>query len=399
VNSNLPLVDLASQQRSLAPELLDTFASLLDRTDWIMGDALERFEREFAEYCEADHVVGTDSGMSALELALRAAGIGPGDEVITAANTFVATALAISHAGARPVLVDVDAETYTMSPRLLEEAIGDRTRAILPVHLYGHPADMAAITSIAEEHGLTVIEDACQAHGARYDGRRVGSLGHAAAFSFYPAKNLGALGDGGALVTNDDRIAEAARLLRDYGQRAKYEHVVKGFNRRLDTLQASVLTVKLKHLDDWNDKRRAHAALYTRLIGDSGVATPEPAPRTVPVWHLYVVRVADRERVRASLDEDGIQTGIHYPIPIHCQPAYVDLGYPVGTFPVTERYAAEILSLPMYPELDAAAIERVAHALSEAVNGHQVGLTAALGRRSKRELPGHPASVRSRQAS
>ena len=400
MSSDLPLVDLASQQRSLAPELLDTFASLIERTDWIMGDALERFEREFAEYCEADYVVGTDSGMSALELALRAAGIGPGDEVITAANTFVATALAISHAGARPVLVDVDEETYTMSPRLLEEAISERTKAIVPVHLYGHPSDMAAISSIADEHGLTVIEDACQAHGARYDGRRVGSLGHAAAFSFYPAKNLGALGDGGALVTSDDRIAEAARLLRDYGQRAKYEHVVKGFNRRLDTLQASVLSIKLKYLDEWNDKRRAHAALYTRLLDDSRVVTPEAAPSAEPVWHLYVVRVADRERVQASLREHGIQTGIHYPIPIHRQPAYLDLGYPVGTFPVTERYSDEILSLPMYPELGADAIERVARALGDAVSGNQVELTATpLDRRTEREFPGDPASARSRPAS
>jgi dTDP-4-amino-4,6-dideoxygalactose transaminase len=377
VNSSLPLVDLASQQKMLAPELLATFASLIERTDWILGDELELFEREFADYCETRHAVGTDSGMSALELALRATGIGPGDEVITAANTFVATALAISHSGARPVLVDTDEQTYTMSPPLLEEAITERTKAVVPVHLYGHPADMRAIMSIAEEHGLLVIEDACQAHGARLDGRRVGSLARAAAFSFYPAKNLGAFGDGGALVTDDDEIAASARTLRDYGQSAKYQHVVKGFNRRLDTIQAAILRMKLERLDDWNAQRRSHAALYTRLLASTSVVTPGPSPSAEPVWHLYVVRVHARDRVQAALREQGIQTGIHYPIPVHLQPAYWDLGYPVGSFPVTERCADEVLSLPMYPELDEISIARVAGALEEATSASQDDLTAA----------------------
>ena len=367
MSSSLPLVDLAGQQKMLAPELLDMFASLIERTDWILGDELELFEREFADYCETRHAVGTDSGMSALELALRAAGIGRGDEVITAANTFVATALAISHSGARPVPVDTDEKTYTMSPPLLEEAITERTKAIVPVHLYGHPANMRAITSIADEHGLLVIEDACQAHGARLDGRRVGSLARAAAFSFYPSKNLGAFGDGGALVTDDDEIAALARTLRDYGQRAKYQHVVKGFNRRLDTIQAAILRMKLKRLDEWNAQRRSHAARYTRLLAGTSVVTPEPSPGAEPVWHLYVVRVRARDRVQAALREQGIQTGIHYPIPIHLQPAYQDLGYPVGSFPVTERCVDEVLSLPMYPELEEVAIARVAGALYEAL--------------------------------
>jgi dTDP-4-amino-4,6-dideoxygalactose transaminase len=361
----VPFVDLAPQQRALAPELSATLARMLERTDWILGDELEAFEHEFADYCGCRHAVGTDSGMSALELGLRAFGVGAGDEVITAANTFIATAFAISHTGARPVLVDVDAETHTLSPRLLEEAITKRTKAIVPVHLYGQAADMETICEIAHNHGLLVLEDACQAHGARFQGRRVGSLGHAAAFSFYPTKNLGALGDGGALVTDDDEIAGSVRALRDYGQRAKYEHVIKGFNRRLDTMQAAILRVKLKWLDDWNEMRRSHAALYSRLLAGVEVITPVVSTDAEPVWHLFVVRVGARDRLRATLFEHGIQTGIHYPIPIHRQPAYRDLGYPIGSFPITERYAEEILSLPMYPELDELATARVAAVVHE----------------------------------
>jgi dTDP-4-amino-4,6-dideoxygalactose transaminase len=363
---NLPLVDLATQQKGLRPELLDAFTGMLERTDWVLGDEVRAFEREFADYCEVRHAVGTDSGMSALELALRASGVGPGDEVITAANTFVATALAISHAGARPVLVDVDADTYTMNPRQLEQAITARTKALMPVHLYGHPADMSSILSIAEDHKLLVVEDACQAHGARLQGHRVGSLGHAAAFSFYPSKNLGAFGDGGALVTDDDDIAASARILHDYGQQAKYQHVVKGFNRRLDTIQAAILRIKLRRLDDWNAQRREHAALYSRLLADTAAITPAASPTSEPVWHQYVIRVAGRASVQANLSERGIQTGIHYPIPIHCQAAYRDLRYPKGSFPVTERFAREILSLPMYPELNEVAVTCVATALAEA---------------------------------
>src|SRR3954454_3508319 len=345
-----------------------------------MGAELAAFEGEFAQLCEAEHAVGTDSGLSALELILRAAGIGPGDEVITSANTFIATVLAISHAGASPVLVDVDPQTANIDPAAVQDAVGPRTRAIIAVHLYGQPADMDAVRRVADAHGLLVVEDACQAHGARYRCRRAGSLGAAAAFSFYPAKNLGALGDGGAVVTSDAELADAVRTLRDYGQRRKHDHVVKGFNRRLDTLQAALLRVKLRHLDAWNARRREHAAGYTALLEGRGPTLPRPVAGVEPVWHLYVIEDDDRDRLRAALAERGIQTGIHYPVPVHLQPAYADLGlgpgsYPVpvrlqpayadrglgrGSCPVTEPGAARRVSLPVAPELEPAAVEGVA---------------------------------------
>lgn len=359
----MPFVDLAAQQNALADEIGETIGRALTRTDWILGEEVQAFEQEFASYCETSRAVGTDSGMSALELALRAYGIGPGDEVITAAHTFIATALAISHSGATPVLVDVDEERYTIDPASVERAITSRTKAIMPVHLYGQAADLDAILAIADAHRLVVIEDACQAHGARYRGRRVGSVGHAAAFSFYPAKNLGAYGDGGIMVTNDERIAESAAILRDYGQREKYDHVVKGFNRRLDTLQAAILRVKLRQLDKWNEDRRSHAKFYDRLLAGTPVITPRTGDDVEHVWHLYVVRVRERDARRAFLDAQGIATGIHYPAPVHLQPAYRDLGYASGAFPVSERLAAEVLSLPMYPELTPSLVERVAATL------------------------------------
>jgi dTDP-4-amino-4,6-dideoxygalactose transaminase len=293
--------------------------------------------------------------------------VGEGDEVVTAADTFIATALAISHAGAMPVLVDVDPQTANIDPRALERAIGPRTRAVVAVHLYGQPADMDAVRDVADAHGLLVVEDACQAHGARYRGRRTGSLGDAAAFSFYPAKNLGAFGDGGAVVTSDPSLAASVRTLRDYGQRRKHEHVVRGFNRRLDTLQAAFLRVKLRHLDGWNARRREHAAAYSALLEPAGLAPPRPPDDVEPVWHLYVVEVHDRDGLRAALADRGIQTGIHYPVPVHLQEAYADLGLGAGSFPVTERRAARILSLPMYPELEPAQIELVAEAVLENV--------------------------------
>ncbi len=306
-----------------------------------------------------------DSGTSALELALRAFDIGPGDEVITAANTFIATALAVSYVGAKPVLVDADPQTHTLDVACVRDAITPRTRAIIPVHLYGHPADMDPLLALARENSLIVIEDACQAHGARYKGQRVGSLGHAAAFSFYPAKNLGAYGDAGAVVTNDPKIDEKLRMLRNYGSREKYVHDMQGFNRRLDTLQAAVLRVKLKYLDQWNEARRAHAARYAELLADSGVAAPQAADYAEPIWHLYVIRSQARDALRKHLTQRGIATGIHYPIPIHEQAAYADLGYKRGTFPVTERASDEILSLPMYAELTDAQIGQVAQAIKE----------------------------------
>jgi dTDP-4-amino-4,6-dideoxygalactose transaminase len=363
----VPFVDLAAQQRELERDLQATLHRMLARTDWILGDEVEAFERDFAAYCESDHAIGTDSGLSALELVLRAYGIGPGDEVITAANTFIATALAISHAGATPVLVDVDPVTFALDPHLVDEAITARTKAIVPVHLYGQPAEIDSIRAIADARGLVVVEDACQAHGARYRGRRIGSLGHAAAFSFYPAKNLGAFGDGGAVVTGDAGLRDAVHVLRNYGQREKNVHMVKGFNRRLDTLQAALLRVKLRRLDEWTQRRRSHAALYTELLRSVDVITPS-APRHVePVWHLYVIRTADRDAVRAALGGEGIETGIHYPLPVHLQPAYAELGRGPGSFPVAETLAGELLSLPMYPELTPELIAEVVEVLERAV--------------------------------
>lgn len=361
----VPFVDLAAQYTAIAEEINEATARVLRGTDYILGRDVSLFEEEFAAFCEAGYAVGVDSGTSALELALRAYDIGSGDEVITAANTFMATALAISYTGATPVLVDIDPETYTIDIAGLERAITDRTKAIMPVHLYGQPADMDPLLEIAQQHGLVVIEDACQAHGAEYKGKRVGSLGNAAAFSFYPAKNLGAYGDGGVVITNDAQVAETIRMLRNYGQRAKYHHVVLGYNRRLDTLQAAILRVKLKYLDAWNNARRQHADLYRRLLSGNGVVTPTEASYAESIWHLYVIRVADRSALSAYLADRGIASGIHYPIPIHLQPAYRDLGYKQGDFPISEHYAEQILSLPMYAELTSDAVKYIAETIRD----------------------------------
>ncbi|MGE5618687.1 MAG: DegT/DnrJ/EryC1/StrS family aminotransferase [Sphingomonadaceae bacterium] len=362
--SRVPFVDLAAQYASIEHEVNDAISKNLHQTDFILGQEVRLFEEDFASFCEVDHAVGVDSGTSALELALRAYGIGPGDEVITAANTFIATALAISYTGARPVLVDADPETYTLDTSLLEKAITPRTKAVIPVHLFGHPADMDRIQEIARRHGLVVIEDACQAHGARYKGRRVGSIGHAAAFSFYPGKNLGAYGDGGMVVTGDAKVAETLRMLRNYGQQKKYHHQLKGFNRRLDTLQAAILRVKLRHLEEWNQARRLRARHYGELLAGQDLILPVEAGEVEPVYHLYVIRVADRDGLAAHLREQGIDTGIHYPIPIHLQPAYQELGLGPGSFPVAEEHSRQLLSLPMYPELTPEDTRRVAEAVS-----------------------------------
>ena len=280
--------------------------------------------------------------------------------MVTVANSFIASGLAISHTGATPVLVDVDRQTYTIDASGIHAAITPRTKAIMPVHLYGHPCDMDPVRKIAEQYGLIVIEDACQAHGARYQGKPAGSLGHAAAFSFYPSKNLGAYGDGGIVVTSDRHVAERVQILRNYGQREKYQHVVPGYNRRLDTLQAAVLRIKLCHLDTWNDARRRHAKLYHRLLAGSEVVTPTEASYADPVWHLYVIRAAHRDALAKHLSNLGIASGMHYPIPIHLQPAYRNLGYKKGDFPDSEQYAEQILSLPLYPELAPSDVEYVA---------------------------------------
>ena len=360
----VPLVDLAAQQAAVRAELDVAAARVIGEAEFILGPEVECLESEFAHYCGCAEGVGVDSGTSALELALRAYGVGPGDEVILPANTFIATALAVSSTGARPVLVDVDPLTYTIDIAGVEDAITIRTRAIIPVHLYGQPADMDPILDIARRRQLVVIEDACQAHGARYKHRPVGSLGHAAAFSFYPSKNLGACGDGGMVTTNDQDVTKSLRMLRNYGQQKKYHHLIRGYNRRLDNLQAALLRVKLKHLDAWNSARCARADWYRQCL-PAGVLTPAVADYAEPVWHLYVIQLDDRDGLQTYLGERGIGTGIHYPIPVHLQPAYSDLGYRTGDFPIAEQTAKNILSLPMYPELRQTAIEEVAAAVAE----------------------------------
>ncbi len=362
---NIPFVDLQSQYQTLKPEVDAAVLAVMQRGDFILGGAVTEFERVFAEYCGVDYCVGVDSGYSALELIIRAYDIGPGDEVITAANTFIATTLAISNTGATPVLVDCDPNTYNIDVTKIEAAITPRTRAIMPVHLYGQVADMDAIRAIARTHGLFVFEDAAQASGARYKGRRAGSLGDAAGFSFYPGKNLGAYGDAGAVTTNDPAIAEKIRLLRNIGQKVKYYHEVKGFNNRLDTMQAAVLKVKLPHLDGWNENRRRAADAYATRLADLPIITPATAGYAEHIFHLYVVRVENREPLMEYLKERGVATGLHYPIPIHLQPAYAELGYERGDFPVTEAYAESIVSLPIFPELDDAKVAYVTDAIHD----------------------------------
>ena len=363
VQTVVPFVDLKAQYHSIRDEVRAEVDNVFESTQFILGDAVEKFERDFAAYLGAKHVIGVGSGLDALRLALEAAGVGPGDEVIIPANTFIATALAVSAAGAKPVLVDCREDTYQIDPTLIEQAITPRTKVIMPVHLYGQSADIAAITEIARNHRLEVIEDAAQAHGTRFLGQRCGTFGLAGCFSFYPGKNLGAYGDGGAIATNDDDFAKKLNSLRNYGQKQKYVHVEKGTNSRLDTVQAAILNVKLRHLDDWNAARRAHAAMYSDSLADDFIV-PALDPRSEHIFHLYVVRTPNRDELQKQLNSRGIQTGIHYPIPIHLQEAYRDLGLGRGSFPVTEKLADEIVSLPMYAELSHHQIELVLEALS-----------------------------------
>ncbi|HEX5505755.1 MAG TPA: DegT/DnrJ/EryC1/StrS family aminotransferase [Thermomicrobiales bacterium] len=367
---SIAFVDLQRQYETIAADVTAAMADVIHRSAFIGGDDVARFEREFAAYCEAAHCVGVASGTDALELSLRALEIGPGDEVITVPNTFIATAAAISAVGATPVFVDVDEATYQLDVSRLPAAITPRTRAIMPVHLYGHPADLDPILALAAAHGLAVVEDACQAHGARYQGRRVGAIGHVGCFSFYPGKNLGAYGDAGAVVTNSAELAGRIRQMADHGREDKYRHAIVGRNSRLDGLQAAVLSVKLRHLDDWNAARRRIAdALTERLLPEAAIP-PATAPGCEPVYHLYVVRVEDRERVRAALAEAGIASGIHYPLPLHLQPAYRDAclaaGIGEGSFPVAEAHAAQILSLPIFPELRDEELARVCAIVNQA---------------------------------
>jgi dTDP-3-amino-3,4,6-trideoxy-alpha-D-glucose transaminase len=364
----VPFVDLQAQYQESKLEIDTAIMRVLEKSDYILGGAVEAFEKEFAGYCEVSHAVGVDSGYSALELALRAYGIGPGDEVITTANTFIATVLPIINCGAKPVLVDIDPDNYNLDPDRVSDAVTPATRAIIPVHLYGQPADMDAICSIAKQHDLIVVEDGAQSHGARYKGRRIGSFGHAAAFSFYPTKNLGAFGDGGAVVTDDGAIAEKIRLLRNLGQQVKYRHEIKGFNRRLDTIQAAVLCAKLPKLDACNAARRRLAQNYTEMLSGLPIITPKKVSWAEHVYHLYVVRMKERDALKRHLEGAGIATVLHYPIPLHLQPALKDLGYQRGAFPVTEQYADEIISLPMYPEMHEAAQEIVVSEIRKYVN-------------------------------
>lgn len=364
----VPFVDLKVQYEAIREELNAGFQKVFEKTAFILGPTLQEFEEAFARYCGVKHAIGVANGTDALVLALKALGIGPGDEVITAVNTFIATAEAIVHAGATPVFVDCDPHTYTIDVAQIREKITSRTRAIIPVHLYGQPADMDPILEIAKNLGICVVEDAAQAHGALYKNRRAGSMGAIACFSFYPAKNLGAYGDAGAVVTTDDRLALVIRKLRDHGGIEKYQHDLVGYNSRLDTLQAAVLLVKLKYLDAWNRKRQQNAQLYDELLSQiPGIVTPKVLERATHVYHLYVIRVeqGNRDELQLYLKERGVHTGIHYPKPLHLTPALKYLGYKAGDFPVAERYAQQILSLPMYPELTRAQIEYVVECIGQ----------------------------------
>jgi dTDP-4-amino-4,6-dideoxygalactose transaminase len=361
---SIPFLDLGATWRELRPELDAAWHRVMDSGWYVTGRELEAFEREFATYCGARHGIGVANGLDALHLVLRAWGIGPGDEVLVPSNTFIATWLAVTYAGATPVPVEPDPATHLLDPARLEAAITPRTRAIVPVHLYGQTADMQAIQEVAQRHGLKILEDAAQAHGATELGRRAGSLGHAAAFSFYPGKNLGAYGDGGAVTTDDDALAEQVRLLRGYGSRVKYQHEVAGFNSRLDELQAALLRVRLHHLDAWNARRQAIADLYLReLTGLPGLRLPVVRPGAHPAWHLFVVRSTHRAELMAFLHDRGIGTLIHYPVPPHLSGAYADLH--VAPQPIAELLAAEVVSLPIGPHLSLADAAQIVHAVRD----------------------------------
>jgi dTDP-4-amino-4,6-dideoxygalactose transaminase len=362
----IPFLDLQAQYKTVGPEIEAAVLAILRRGDYILGKSVTEFEEKFAAFCGTKDSVTVNTGTSALHLALLAAGIGPGDEVVTVPMTFVATVAAILYSGATPVFVDIDPDTLTMDPGRIEAALTPRTKAILPVHLHGRLADMEAINAIARARGLVVIEDSAQAHGASRNGRFAGSFGDIGCFSFYPGKNLGACGEGGAIVTDNPIYAAKIRQLRDWGQAGKYNHVLQGFNYRLDSIQAAALTVKLQHLSAWTDARRKVAKTYDALLAGSEASIPLPAQGLEHAYHVYAVRVAERDRIQAALKEIGVPTLIHYPTPVHLQPAYAGLGYKAGQFPVSEAYAAETLSLPIYPELTEAQAEEVAAALRQA---------------------------------
>jgi dTDP-4-amino-4,6-dideoxygalactose transaminase len=366
----LPWMDLKRQYEGMKHEILKGAEEVLSSGIYILGNNVKNFEKEFAAYCGAKHCIGVANGTEALQLSLRAIGISPGDEVITVPNTAVPTVVAIVEANAKPVLVDVDPNTHNMDPSKLEKTITKKTKAIIPVHLFGNPADMKEINRIAAKHNIVVIEDACQAHGAEIDGKRTGTLAFASCFSFYPTKNLGAYGDAGAIVTDDDDFAEKIRMLRTYGEVEKYKNKIEGINSRLDELQAKLLSIKLKHLDSWVNRRRELAKHYHKLLqGVKEVSYPVELSGAKHSYHLFVIRTSKRDELQQYLKEKGILCGIHYPLPIHWQEAYARLGYKKGSFPVAEKYSQEILSLPMFPELTEKEVERVCDAIKSFFRG------------------------------
>jgi dTDP-4-amino-4,6-dideoxygalactose transaminase len=355
----IPFVDLKAQYYSIKDEIDRAIANVLESSQFVLGKEVAAFEEEFAAYCGARYGIAVNSGTSALHLALLAAGVGPGDEVVTVPFTFVATVAAVYYTGARPVFVDIDPCSFTMDPNRLEQAITDRTKVILPVHLYGQPTDMDPILDTARRHRKMVIEDAAQAHGAQYKGRRVGGLGDLGCFSFYPGKNLGAYGEGGMVLTNNLDFANTIRMLRDWGQARRYHHDLKGYNYRMEGMQGAILRVKLQHLERWTEARRANATLYKQLLSDTGVAAPKELPYARHVYHVFAIRTAQRDALAENLNVRGVQTGIHYPIPVHLQKAYAEPRYHAGDFPAAESAASEVLSLPMFPELSRLQIEAV----------------------------------------
>ena len=367
----VPFVDLNAQYHSISEEIDGAIKAVINDSAFIGGYYVKLFEEAFAAYCQAKHCVGVGNGTDAIYLALRALGIGPGDEVITVANSFIATAEAITLTGARVVFVDCDSETYNVDVEKVPAAITPRTKAIVPVHLYGQPADMDALQQIVEKHGLFLVEDAAQAHGAEIGGHRVGSFGKVACFSFYPGKNLGAYGDAGAIVTDDEALALRCRMIANHGRIQKYDHDFEGINSRLDGIQGAILHAKLGHLEVWTEKRRSRAALYNELLRGSGVFTPIVATEKRHVYHLYVVRLTDREAVQTALKDAGIATGVHYPIALPALAAYRYLGHRPEDFPIASRYAAEILSLPMFPEMTDEQVAYVCDLLRRVVRGKE----------------------------
>ena len=361
----VPYLDLKAQYRSIKPEIDAAIGKVLESCQFVLGPEVSEFEKAFAAYCGASECIALNSGTSALHLALLAAGVGPGDEVITTPFTFVASVAAILYAGARPVLVDIDPRSFTLDPSKIEAAITPRTKSLLPVHLYGQSADMDPIMDIARKHSLIVIEDAAQAHGAKYKGRPAGSIGHMACFSFYPGKNLGAYGEGGAVTTANSEYARTIRMLRDWGQDRKYHHLLRGYNYRMEGFQGAVLGVKLRYLEQWTEARRGLVQQYNRLLSDCELELPYEMSSARHVYHVYTIRSRERDRLQKVLADEGVQTGIHYPVPVHLQPAYADLGYGPGSFPEAETAAKQVLSLPLYPELSMQAVSQVADAVKK----------------------------------